>query len=81
MKANITKLQRVENILVRVVLQMPRRTNADDLLAQLHWLPVGYRIDYKIALFTYKALTFGQHRYLVDLLIHRHQVHATRSER
>ena len=32
----------------RVVLQMPRRSHADDLLAQLHWLPVSYRIKYKI---------------------------------
>ena len=79
-KANITKLQRVQNSLARVVLQMPRRTHADDVLAQLHWLPVSYRIEYKIALITYKALKFGQPRYLADLLIHQHQVRATRSE-
>ena len=79
-KANITKLQRVQNSLARVVLQMPRRTHADDLLAQLHWLPVSYHIDYKIALITYKALKFGQSRYLADLLILQDQVRATRSE-
>ena len=79
-KANITKLQRVQNSLARVVLRIPRRTHADDLLAQLHWLPVSYRIDYKIALITYKALKFGQPRYLADLLFHQHQVRATRSE-
>ena len=65
-KANITKLQRVQNTLARVVLQNPRVTHADDLLAQLHWLPVSYRIEYKIALITYKALKFGQPRYLAD---------------
>ena len=79
-KANITKLPCVENSLARVVLQMPRRTHADDLLAQLHWLPVSYHIDYKIALITYKALKMGQPRYLADLLIHQHQVRATGSE-
>ena len=59
---------------------MQRRTHADDLLAQLHWLPVSYRIEYKIALITYKALEFGQPRYLGDLLIDQHQVPATTSE-
>ena len=38
-----------------------RRAHAEDLLAQLHWLPVGNRIDCKIALITLK---FGQTRYL-----------------
>ena len=65
-----------------MVLQMPRRAHADDLFAQLHWLPVSYRIEYKIALalITRKALQFGETRYLADLLIHQHQVRATRSE-
>ena len=79
-KANITKLQRVQNSLARVVLQMPRRTYADDLLAQQQWLPVSYRIEYKIALIPYEALKLGQPRYLADFLIHQHQVRATRSE-
>ena len=70
MKANKNKLQRVQKSLGRVVLQMPRRTHADDLLAQLRWRPVSYRIEFKIALITYKALQFGQPSYLADLLIH-----------
>ena len=78
-KANITKLQRVQNSLARVVLQMPRRTHTDNLLAQLHWLSVSYRIEYKMALIIYKTLKFGKHRYLADSLIHQ-QVGATRSE-
>ena len=59
---------------------MPRRAHANDRLAQLHWLPVSYRIKYKMTLITYKALKFGQPRYLAHLLIHQHQVPATRSE-
>ena len=41
-KANITKLQHVQNSFAHVVLQMSRWAHADDLLAQLHWLPVSY---------------------------------------
>ena len=79
-KANITELQCVQNSLAHVVLQMPRCTHTDDLLAQLHWLPVSQLIEYKFALLTCKALKFGQPRYLADLLIHQQQVRATRSE-
>ena len=80
MKANITTLQHVQNSLARVMLPMPRCAHADDLLAQLHWLPVSYRIEYKIVIITYKMLKFGQPRYLDDLLIHQRQVRATRSK-
>ena len=59
-KANLTKLQRVQNNLARVVLQKPGCTHAENLLTQLHWLLVSYRITYKIALIAYKALKFGQ---------------------
>jgi len=46
---SISKLQRVQNNAARIVLQAPRR-----LLRQLHWLPVHHRIDYKLAVMTYK---------------------------
>ena len=77
---HITKLQRVQNSLARIVLQKPRHTHADDLLVQLHWLPVSYCIEYKIALIMYKALTCGQPRYLADMLMHQHQVRTTKLE-
>ena len=77
-KATITKLQCVQNSLACVVLQMPSCAHADYLLARLHWLPVSYCIEYNIAFITYKALKFGQPRYLADLLIHQQHVRATR---
>ena len=77
--ANITKLQRAQHSLAHVVLQNPKRTHADDLLAQLHWLPVSYLIEYKIGLIACKALKFGQPSYLADLLIHL-AASATRSK-
>ena len=80
MKANITKLQHVQNNLARGVLQKPRRIHADDLLVQLYWLPVSYFIKYKIALIIYKALKFGHLHKLDDLLIHQQEVRATRFE-
>jgi len=49
----IQKLHRVQNNAVRVVLQAPRRSHANSLLQDLHWLPVEQRITYKLAVLTY----------------------------
>ena len=58
-KKNIQKLQRIQNNLARVVLKAPRLTSPEPMLASLHWLPVVYRIQYKLAIITFKALTSG----------------------
>ena len=47
-KKNIQKLQRIQNNLARVVLKAPRLTSPESMLASLHWLPVVYRIQYKL---------------------------------
>ena len=39
-----------------------------DLMNQLHWLPIQARIDFKIATLTYKALSSGQPAYLRELI-------------
>ena len=45
---DITKLQRVQNFLARVVTRFPRFSRSVPLLKSLHWLPVRYRIIFKI---------------------------------
>ena len=63
------KLQRVQNNLARIVLQLPRRTvHARPLLYKLHWLPVEQRIVYKTALITYKVRAQSTPEYLLTLL-------------
>jgi len=54
--SSIHTLQSVQNNAARIVLQAPRRchANANPLLRQLHWLPVRHRINYKLAVMTYK---------------------------
>jgi len=47
-----------------LVLQVPRRTHAQPLLEHLHWLPVHQRIDYKLAILTYKVRSTGTPSYL-----------------
>jgi len=65
---NINKFQCVQNTLARVVSKTHRRDHITPVLANLHWLPVRYRIEYKIALLTYKALTIQQLQYLSELI-------------
>jgi len=64
----IDKLQRVQNTLARVVSKTHRRDHITPVLADLHWLPVRYRIEYKIALLAYKALTIPQPQCLSELI-------------
>jgi len=66
--SNIDKLQRVQNTLARVVSRRSRFDRATPLLADLHWLPVRYRIGYKPALITFKALTRQEPQYLAELI-------------
>lgn len=66
--ANVTSLQRVQNNLARLVLQPTSSTPALELLHDLHWLPVRYRISYKIASLTHSAIHTKQPTYINNLL-------------
>jgi len=65
---DITKLQRVQNCLARVVTRSPRFSRSVPLLKSLHWLPVRYRIIFKICTIAYQALSFKQPAYLHSML-------------
>ena len=69
---NIKKLQRVQNTLARLVTGSSMRCHITPILADLHWLPVSERIEYKVALLTFKTLTTHRPTYLYELLkLHR----------
>ena len=67
-KANIGRLQRVQNDLAQVVLQAVWNSSSKPLLKYLHWLPVQQRIIFKIALVTFNVRNFEQPSYLYSLL-------------
>jgi len=62
--SNIKKPQRVLNSLALIVTNTRRTENIHPILKQLHWLPIGHQIDYKVALLTYKIRTTGHPGYL-----------------
>ena len=66
-KQDLSKLQRVQNCLARVVLRAPRFSRSLPLLKQLQWLPVNYRIKFKLSTLTYRALAIYQPPYLASL--------------
>jgi len=66
--STVSKLQRVQNSLARVVLQQPNRSHAEPLLRTLHWLPVKQRIRYKLATLTYRTRATSTPDYLSDLI-------------
>ena len=69
-QANTDKLQRVQNILARVVVGAPWTSNSLIIRRDLHWLPVGHRITYRLRLTTWKTLHTSQPLYLSELISH-----------
>ena len=66
---DIERLQRVQNCLVRVVCKASRVSRSKPLLNFLHWLPVKYRIRFKLCTITFKAFLFHQPTYLFNYLV------------
>src|SRR5688572_16700919 len=64
----LKRLQRIQNSSARVVMRVPLRTCSSVLLHELHWLPVEFRIKFKLACLTYKALSTSTPTYIHALL-------------
>ena len=57
---NVSRLQCLQSTLARVVTCQRGRISISNTLQELHWLPIKWRIDYKVATLTYKLLV-NQH--------------------
>ena len=60
----IAKLQRVQNCLARVVMRSTRFSRSVPLLKSLNWLPVHYRIIFKVWPIAYQTLSSTEPPYL-----------------
>ena len=65
----IVKLQLIQNSSACLITWVKSSEHITPALISLHWLPVKYRIEYKILLLTYKAQHGKAPAYLKDLLI------------
>ena len=61
-------LQRVQNAAARVVACVGRRDHISPVLQRLHWLPIEYRVKYKIQQLTFEVLHDLAPPYLEDLV-------------
>ena len=67
----LKRVQRMQNIAARIVSGCPYRDHITPVLESLHWLPVKYRILFKLLLLTYKCLNRLGPGYLTCLLMPR----------
>ena len=66
---SLKSLQLIQNAAARVLMITNRRDHISPVLASLHWLPVKFRIEFKILLLTYKALNDQATSYLKGLIV------------
>ena len=66
---DIARLQPIQNCLARVVTKAPRFSRSVPILKRLHWLPLKFRIHFKICAITFRTLKENQPAYLADLLV------------
>ena len=69
----LTFLPDAQHALARIVLQERSRARSTPLMQQLHWLPIEWRIRFKLATLTFKALHICRPPYLADHI----QLHTT----
>uniref|UniRef100_A0A3Q3JTY3 Reverse transcriptase domain-containing protein n=1 Tax=Monopterus albus TaxID=43700 RepID=A0A3Q3JTY3_MONAL len=67
-QSGLARLQRVQNAAARLLVGGRKKDHITPVLASLHWLPVHFRVRFKILLFVYKSLNGLAPSYLVELL-------------
>ena len=76
----LDKLQRIQNCAARLIVKSKTaHISAHKCLKALHWLPVRYRISYKIILLVFKSLKGLEPPYLQDMLTPYTTSHQLRS--
>ena len=67
-QSSIARLQLVQNAAARLLTGVRKREHITPILASLHWLPVHFRVHFKIILFVFKSLNGLVPLYLSELL-------------
>ncbi|KAL0151164.1 hypothetical protein M9458_053677 [Cirrhinus mrigala] len=67
-KKTIRQLQLVQNAAARILTRTRKSEHITPVLRSLHWLPVIFRIDFKVLLLIYKSLNGLGPKYIADML-------------
>ena len=78
-QTQIDRLQRAQNHAARVVLRKKMRDHVTPLLRELHWLPVKYRCQFKVATLAFRHFEGSLPRYLSNVLVERKTPRLVRS--
>ena len=66
--SSLARLQWVQNAAARLLTGTRKYDHISPILASLHWLPIHFRIHFRILLFTFKSLNGMTPPYLSELL-------------
>ena len=72
------RLQGIQNTLCRIVTRTHRFSSVTGPLMSLHWLPVKYRVQFKVCLMTYKVYKNKYPAYLEDCVQPYRSIYNTR---
>ncbi len=67
-KKTIRQLQLIQNTAARILTRTRKSDHITPVLRSLHWLPVTFRIDFKVLLLVYKSLNGLGPKYIADML-------------
>ncbi len=67
-KSSMPRLQTVQNATARFLTGVRKREHITPILMPLNWLPVRYRVEFKMLLFVFKSLNGLAPSYLSDLV-------------
>ena len=67
-KIILNKLQNIQNTAARLITRTPRYNHITPVLKDLHWLPVQYRVEYKVLTHVFKALNGKSPGYIRSML-------------
>jgi len=67
-KSQLSRLQQIQNSLVRTVVKAPKSCHISPILRSFCWLRIAECIEYKLLALTYKVLTTTQPPYLYKLI-------------
>ena len=75
-KNSLHCLPKVQSSVARIVTRISLSLHITPILKVLHWLPVKYRINFKLCCITHHVLSLGETHYLNSFLIHRLYSHS-----
>lgn len=64
----LRKLQYIQNSAARILMRVHKHNHITPIHESLYWLPVSYRIQYKVSLITHQCIYGDAPLYLKELL-------------